>query len=241
MRYALLGDIHSNIEALQAVLADAKGQGIDRYVSLGDIIGYNASPRECLEIVRAGNFLVVRGNHDHYCANLKQDLSDFHAGAAAAVLWTREQLAADDLEYLRTLPMVLSIDDFIIVHATLDNPELWNYTFEAADTEAHFASQSTKLCFNGHTHVPLYFDRRAQILCSSYNKLDLHEFRKYLVNVGSVGQPRDGDPRAAYAIYDQEKHNVELRRIAYDYTLTQDKIKQAGLPERLATRLAIGR
>jgi len=235
-----MGDIHANLEALQAVLADAEAQGVTRYACTGDIVGYNANPVECLEIVRGLKCPVVRGNHDHYCS-YDEDLNGFHPLAADAVDWTRKQLTEDHRQFLRALPMVFKQSVFWLVHSTLDMPERWGYVFEALEAEANFTYQFTQLCFFGHTHVPLAFEKMDFVKGGLYTKLKVQLGHKYFVNVGSVGQPRDGDKRAAYAIYDLTTNTVELRRVEYDIAAAQEKITKAGLPPRMAARLAVGR
>ena len=137
--------------------------------------------------------------------------------------------------------MVERVETFTIVHSTLDNPEMWGYVFDKLEAEANFNYQSTSLCFYGHTHVPMAFERADGIRCGHYTRIRVHLGRKYFINVGSVGQPRDGDVRASYAIFDLVDNTIELRRVPYDYTITQEKVRAAGLPERNAARLAAGR
>jgi predicted phosphodiesterase len=240
MRYAIFGDIHGNWEALQTVLKDAQENGVDKYVCLGDIVGYNASPTECLEQVLDLGCPVVRGNHDHYCS-YDSDLSDFHPLAAKVIAWTRDQLSDEHLDYLRSLRYSQTVGGFTIVHSTLDMPEKWGYVFEELEAETHFSYQTTSVCFHGHTHVPLFFEKGASIRRDFYDELKLTLGKKYFINVGSVGQPRDGDPRAAYVIYDTKTKEVKLRRLEYDIAAAQKKIRDAGLPERLAIRLEKGK
>lgn len=240
MRYAIIGDIHANLEALQAVLKDSKEQEVSHFACLGDVVGYNANPVECLEIIRDLECPTVRGNHDHYVAH-SDSLEGFHPLAANVVDWTRKQLTDEQRVYLGQLPYNLSVETFTIVHSTLDAPGGWCYVFDKLEAEANFSYQVTSVCFYGHTHVPIAFEQTDIIKAGSFRKLKVMNGRKYFVNVGSVGQPRDGDPRAAYVIYDMINNQIELRRIPYDFTVTQKKILENGLPERLASRLAIGR
>lgn len=240
MRIAILGDIHSNLEALQVVLEDIKRVGVDKYVCVGDIVGYNSNPHECLELVRSLDCETVRGNHDHYCSH-DESLTGFHPLAADVVDWTRQHLEPEEREYLRSLPLVRQVEGFTIVHSTLDNPEMWGYVFDALDAEANFNYQVTSVCFYGHTHVPLAFEKADMVRGGLYQRIKLQRGRKYFINVGSVGQPRDGDPRAAYVIYDLENNEVQLHRVPYDYRITQRKVLAAGLPSRIAARLEVGR
>ncbi|MDA3798812.1 MAG: metallophosphoesterase family protein [Kiritimatiellae bacterium] len=238
-KFAILGDIHSNWEALCAVLKDAEAQGVTHYVCVGDIVGYNADPVLCLDKIRELNTVCVRGNHDHYCSH-EESLEDFHSHAAHVMTWTKEQLSEDQLEYLRHLPYEKKVAGFTLVHSTLDMPEKWGYVFGDIDAEISIENQTTSLCFHGHTHVPVAFIREYCVNSGSYDKIKIEFGKKFFINVGSVGQPRDRDPRAAYVIYDFSSKTVELRRVDYDFRLTQQKVLEAGLPERLATRLAKG-
>ncbi len=240
MKYAILGDIHANLEALNAVLSDAKKRGVTHYVCLGDVVGYNADPVACLERIQELNCPIVRGNHDHYCG-INDNLNGFHPIAADVVKWTREQLSDEQRQYLRGLEYVSRVETFTIVHSTLDTPEMWGYVFDKLEADASFAYQSTGLCFYGHTHVPLAFEKTDRVRVGIYSKIKIMLGRKYFINAGSVGQPRDGDPRAAYVTFDMLKNEIELHRVAYDFRITQKKIADAGLPERVASRLAVGR
>jgi len=235
-----MGDVHSNLEALTAVLEDARSQGVTNYVCVGDIVGYNADPDACLETLRVLNCIMVRGNHDHYASN-DERLEDFQPLAASVVDWTRRHLTADQIEHLRTLPLVQKVNGFTIVHSTLDMPDKWGYVFDTLDADSHFNYQTTAVCFYGHTHLPVVFEKQHRVTRSLYTKLKLVVGKRYFFNVGSVGQPRDGDPRAAYAIYDAAAREVELRRVPYDIPKTQEKVRKAGLPERLALRLEFGK
>jgi predicted phosphodiesterase len=240
LKYAILGDIHGNWEALSAVLDDAKAQGVSNFVCVGDIVGYNADPRRCLEKIRELECVVVRGNHDHYVSH-DESLDDFHPLAANVVDWTRRQLTDEEIAYLRGLRLTRVVGGFSIVHSTMDMPEKWGYVFDTLEAEAHFNYQATSVCFFGHTHVPLAFEKSNRVTSSMYQKVRVTMGRKYFVNVGSVGQPRDGDPRCGYVVYDTKNREIEIRRLAYDLAKTQEKILKAGLPERLARRLEIGK
>lgn len=239
-RYAILGDIHSNLESLTVVVEDALKSDVDTFICVGDIVGYNANPAECLEKIRELACTVVRGNHDHYCSH-DECLEDFHPLAANVIDWTRRQLSREQVAFLRDLKLSLRVDGFTIVHSTLDMPEKWGYVFDTLEADAHFNYQTTSLCFHGHTHVPTVFEKVGRVSRNDTKKLKLALGRKYFVNVGSVGQPRDGDPRASYVIYDMEQKELEFRRLEYDVKVTQEKIRKVGLPERLAKRLEIGK
>lgn len=240
MRYAILADIHGNLEALQTVLEDTRAQGCTHYVCLGDVVGYGANPKQCLDTIRSMNMPVVKGNHDEY-VSVDDDPEGFNDAAAEAVTWTRAQLSEEDRKWLRDLKYFRLVANFSIVHATLDAPQRWGYVFEKLEAAASFTYQNTQVCFFGHTHVPVAFVRDTSVRGGTYSKFRVEPGKKYFVNVGSIGQPRDGNPKAAYVIYDLAQQTVELRRLDYDIATAQRKIREAGLPERLAARLALGR
>jgi diadenosine tetraphosphatase ApaH/serine/threonine PP2A family protein phosphatase len=241
MKYAIISDIHANLEALNTVLEHADKQGVDKYVCGGDVVGYNANPKECMDIVRGLDIPTVMGNHDEYVGR-DYDLSAFNPVAAAAVEWTREQLSAEERQWLCDLRYVRLVDHFSIVHGTMDSPSYWGYVQDISDAAASFTYQNTNLCFHGHTHVPVVFvDDNLKIEGGAFEHLKLEPGCRYFINVGSVGQPRDGDPRASYCIYDAGEESVELFRLTYDIETTKQKILDASLPEKLAVRLDYGK
>jgi len=240
MKYAIIADIHANLEALTAVLEDAKAQNPTHYVCLGDVVGYNANPKECLKIIRDMNIPCVKGNHDEYCS-IDEQLEGFNPNAAEAVHWTRRQLSPEDREWLRDLKYTKMVANFTIVHATLDAPQRWGYVFDKLQAAASFPYQTTPVCFFGHTHVPVAFMRDTVVRGGTFSKFKVDPAKKYFVNVGAVGQPRDNNPKAAYVVYDVEASTIELRRVDYDIAAAQAKIREAGLPERLAERLEFGK
>jgi predicted phosphodiesterase len=240
MRYAILSDIHANLEALEAVLADAREHECTHFICLGDVVGYNANPHECVERVREMDCPIVKGNHDEQ-ASLIESSGDFNELAERAIQWTRDNLTEEDKEWLQGLRLQRQVRDFTIVHATLDTPGQWGYVFNNLDAAASFTYQHTTVCFFGHTHVPMAFIRDEGVRRVRIEQLRIEMSKKYFINVGSVGQPRDADWRAAYCIYNIDKNVVEQRRVKYDLPTTQRKIEKAGLPYLLAERLAIGR
>jgi predicted phosphodiesterase len=240
MKYAIIADIHANLEAFQVVLEDIKTQQCTHVACLGDVVGYGANPKECLDIVRGMNVPVVKGNHDEMCS-IEEDMEGFNPHAAEAVLWTRQQLNEEDKKWLRDMKYVRLVGSFSIVHATLDVPQRWGYVFDKLAAAASFTYQNTAVCFFGHTHVPVAFIRDSVVRGGTYSKFKVETGRKYFVNVGAVGQPRDGNPKAAYVIYDMDEGTIELRRLDYDIPKAQRKILDAGLPPRLAERLALGK
>lgn len=240
MKFAIIADIHANLEAFQVILEDIKLQKCTHYACLGDVVGYNANPKECLDIVRNMAIPCVKGNHDEYCSG-ETPLDGFNPAAAEAVNWTRLQLTEEDRQWLRDLKYVRMVTSFSIVHATLDGPQRWGYVFDKLAAAASFTYQNTAVCFFGHTHVPVAFMRDSVVRGGTYSKFKVEAGKKYFVNVGAVGQPRDNNPKAAYVVYDMDEGTVELRRLEYDIAGAQKKIRSAGLPERLAERLAYGR
>jgi predicted phosphodiesterase len=241
MRVAIFSDIHANLEALEAVLGDARARRCTHFICLGDVVGYNANPRECIERVRELDCPVVKGNHDEE-ATVSASSERFNELAERAIQWTRDNLTDQDKEWLRTLPLQRQVHHFTIVHATLDTPGQWGYVFNNLDAVASFTYQRTAVCFFGHTHVPMVFIRDDNgVRRDRIEHVRIEMTKKYFINTGSVGQPRDGNWRAAYCIYDMENHIVEQLRAKYDLATAQKKIIKAGLPQLLAERLAIGR
>lgn len=240
MRFAILSDLHANLEATEAVVSDAHERECTHFICLGDIVGYNANPHECVEIVQKLECPVVKGNHDEQ-ASLDESSRDFNPMAEAAITWTRDHLSESDKDWLRDLRLSRHVRDFTIVHATLDTPEKWGYVFNTLDAVTSFTYQHTSVCFFGHTHVAGAFVRDDGVKRIRADQLPIDPTKKYFINAGSVGQPRDGDWRAAYCIYDTERALIEQRRVKYDLAAAQKKIIAAGLPPLLAERLELGR
>jgi predicted phosphodiesterase len=240
MKFAILGDIHANLEALDAVLEDASTQGVTHHVCIGDVVGYNANPHECVAKIRAMNCPVVKGNHDEE-ASVDSEMQGLNPLALQALLWTRQNLTLDDKQWLSELRLVRQVRDFTVVHATLDSPGTWAYVLNKFDAMASFSYQFTQLCFFGHTHAPRIYVKGMSVVTDPATTTVMEPGKKYFINVGSVGQPRDGDWRAAYAVYDVLKGEISIRRLEYDLATAQGKIKNAGLPDQLADRLAVGK
>jgi len=240
MKYAIFGDIHANLEALETVLYDASERGCTDYVCIGDIVGYNANPVECLNRVRDMNCPVVKGNHDEE-AILDTSLEGLNPLAKRAMEWTRAQLNEKDRKWLGDLKLVRQVKDFTIVHATLDTPGGWHYVQNKFDAGVSFSYQFTQLCFYGHTHTPIIYRKRDRVEALDGTEVTLQDGDKYFINTGSVGQPRDGDWRSSYAVYDVASKNIQIHRLEYDIQTAQRKIIDAGLPEMLAHRLALGK
>lgn len=240
MRFAVLSDIHANLEALEAVLADAREQRCTQFVCLGDVVGYNANPSECVQRIQELECPVVKGNHDEQ-ASIDGSTEGFNELAEEAIGWTRTQLSREEKSWLADLRLTRPVRDFTIVHATLDTPNQWGYVFNDLDAIASFTYQHTSLCFFGHTHWPMAFIRDDNVQRIALDRLQLSNGKKYFVNPGSVGQPRDRDWRAAYCVFDTDQQVIDQRRVTYDLETAQRKIRAAGLPDRLADRLALGR
>ncbi|MCB9833520.1 MAG: metallophosphoesterase family protein [Planctomycetes bacterium] len=241
MRYGILGDIHGNLEALDAVLSSLAKEGVDRVLSVGDVVGYGADPSACIGRLRDIDAAVVAGNHDWAVVG-KLDTTFFNFYAKEAVDWTASVLGRDELEWLGGLPLVRELDGLITVgHATLVDPEQFEYIQSYYDAARSINVMRTPVAVLGHSHVPLAFLMKDSLALSVATRLDLREVRRALINVGSVGQPRDENPKAAYALYDAATGSYRLNRVRYDMRSTCDKIRQAGLPGILADRLRFGR
>jgi predicted phosphodiesterase len=240
-RVAILGDIHANLEALEAVLADIRGQGVSQIVCTGDIVGYAADPVACLERLCALNIPAVRGNHDHYAAG-DIPLDPFNMQAMIAMRWTRDQLSAKHKKWLAGLPLTLGFDLFTLVHSSFPDPDRWRYVYNEISAAGSLAFQNVPLAFYGHTHVPMAFeqDEAGEVSGGPFKSIELEPGKKYFINVGSVGQPRDRDRRAAYGLFDATAQTVEIRRVEYDVAEARRKIEAAGLPLRNAERLSQG-
>ena len=251
MRYAVLSDIHSNLEALTAVMDRLASERIDRYLCLGDVIGYGADPAACLDRLRSCEAVIVGGNHDLACLG-KLELAWFNDLAREAVVWTRDQLDFADLDFLRRFPLMATVEPFTLVHGSLRHPSRFEYLLDAARMIDTLTACRTLLCLVGHTHLPCFVEydrvhRRVLRILTKPEELAKALFvedaagRRYLINPGSVGQPRDGDPRASVAVIDTETRSVSVHRVSYNVAEAQRKIRQAGLPGFLADRLAVGR
>jgi diadenosine tetraphosphatase ApaH/serine/threonine PP2A family protein phosphatase len=240
MRFAIFGDIHGNLEALEAVLRDAEGQSVDEYLCLGDIVGYGADPDLCVQRVRELGCLTVVGNHDHACTG-HLDISYFNQYARAAAQWTEDALSAESIRWLESRSFVEHAETFVLVHGSLQAPEAYNYIQTVRDAEYTFRSMDKPLCFCGHSHVPLSFFATDPVTYTLDETIPVDRETRAIVNVGSVGQPRDERPQAAYGIFDAEAGAVTIRRVEYDIEAAAGKITDAGLPQPLALRLWLGK
>jgi predicted phosphodiesterase len=243
MRYAILSDIHGNLEALKAVFDDIWSRSIDTIICAGDIVGYYADPEECVKLVRERVMHAVVGNHD-YAAIDKIDTRNFTFYAYAAMEWTKTHLSSNAKQYLESLPMMLEVDGLFVTHSSPSNPQDFMYVFpdsEEAVFEA-FNSLVHRINFIGHTHWPsIMIQDNDRITLYTEDSIKIKSDLYYLINVGSVGQPRNFDPRSCYAIYDSSTAIIQLVRVPYDHTATRQKVLDNDLPAFLAERLTKGR
>ena len=239
MRIAVLSDIHGNLEALEAVIADVERVGADALWSLGDVVGYGPNPGACVEIVKARAAVSLIGNHDAAVAGVASP-DDFNEFARWAVEWTAPRLPAWQIEYLAALPYVHRAPGLICVHASPVEPERWHYIHGAADLDEPFAAFAERVCFVGHSHRPGIYSLGAGQPVSRQVASEFRPGARHLVNVGSVGQPRDRDPRSSYALFDDAAGRVEIRRVAYPLERTQQRMRAEGIPAFLVDRLAAG-
>ena len=243
-KIAILSDIHANLEAFTAVLADIAPRAVDKILCLGDIVGYNADPSACIALCRENNIFCIMGNHDAAVCG-KADVGSFNKNAAAAIKWTRKQLSRDDMVYLNQLPL-FHVEDkrFLLLHGSLIAPD--RYLFFQQDAEVDFKKMQQRypdiqIAFFGHTHQPRVFDYFHDVATSGQPEAFVPEKnRLYLINPGSVGQPRDKAPMASYIIYDESTRHISFYRVVYDINKAAGKVLKAGLPKLLAERLFRG-
>ncbi|QDU70113.1 metallophosphoesterase family protein [Engelhardtia mirabilis] len=243
MKYGVLGDVHSNLSALEEALAEMDRRGVDVVVSVGDVVGYGAAPSETIQLLRDRNVWVVKGNHDAACVGDEDDRY-FNRYAREAVRWTRSTLGGDELDWLRALPMTLELEHCHVAHGTLDSPEAYEYTLGVQNARPSIDHMSKQVCFVGHSHIPVTIllpsESPTRVALAPDPFLDLTEAHRAIVNVGSVGQPRDEDPRLAMGIYDVDAATIEIVRREYDIEREAARIRAAGLPNVLADRLWLG-
>lgn len=239
MRYAVLSDIHGNLAALRAVLA--RLGSVDAVWCLGDTVGYGPNPNECVDLVRRQAAICLAGNHD-WAAAAKTDLDSFNPDAAKAIAWTRRQLTAENLAYLAGLPSLLRQDQMTLVHGSPRDP-IWEYVLSVQAARENFPRFDTPCCLVGHTHRPAVFREAEgavkQVALMNGAPLPIATGR-FIINPGSVGQPRDGDPRSSYLLLDTAAETVRFMRVPYDIEETQTQMLLARLPARLTTRLEFG-
>ncbi len=243
MRYAVLGDIHSNLSALRAVLDAIRLEGVDQILSVGDVVGYGAAPAECIQVLRENAVVAVLGNHDAAVVG-ELDTIFFNQHARSAVEWTRSVISGEDMAWLTCMPLTWQDDFITLAHGSYDKPELFAYVQTPSDADSSLELLERPVCFIGHTHVPVSMLRLSDDpLRTGYtldSELDLSDAIVAMINAGSVGQPRDDDPRTGYVLYDTDTRIVTFRRLEYDIKREVERIKDAGLPSVLAERLYLG-
>lgn len=245
MKYLVISDLHSNLEALSAVLGQVKRKKFDRVLVLGDLVGYGANPNQIIDIIRRmKQAVVIRGNHDKVASGIESG-DNFNRAAMQSALWTRRKLTPENRSFLFRLPQgPVTVDEEIMVsHGTPIDEDA--YIFSDYDAYEVFQSMKFKICFFGHTHLPVIYAVSNQRLYTyrpngERVKIELVNGFQYMINPGSVGQPRDKNPMASFAIFDSESRTITFKRVEYSIPRTQDKIVKAGLPQSLANRLAIG-
>ena len=245
MRIGFLSDIHSNLEALQVAVEKLESEKVEKIVCIGDIVGYGADPDKCVEIIKQKADVIVAGNHDWACVG-KTDITYFNKHGKAAILWTSSALTPQHRSFLAELSLLYADRDWCAVHSTPSDPVKWKYVLSAADAIEQFGHFSQKICFIGHLHVPgMFTDNGEHFQIVVPHERESVEFRlikdrRHIINIGSVGQPRDGDIRGSVAIYDAKAETVKLIRYEYPVSVTQQKIISAGLPPFLAERIGKG-
>lgn len=235
-RIGIVSDIHGNLEAFNKALEYFRENQIDKIFCLGDIVGYGPNPEECVNLVRDHCNFALMGNHDYAAIGLA-NIDFFNEYAKLATYWTQEKLSDKNKEYLKTLPFTHEENQLMFVHASPKSPSSWDYVLSVDDANRQFNHFDSKICFIGHSHVPIIFSesnyfRKKEFLFSNNEK--------YIVNIGSLGQPRDGDPRSCFVVYDEDENKIEYIRLDYDIQKTYNKITNAGLPLFLAERLLKG-
>lgn len=240
MRFIIISDVHGNLEALEAVLKEVKTHHNGDILFLGDSVGYGPDPKECIKVLKKESNILLAGNHD-WAVIGKTDISYFNPYARAAVEWTQGVLSNEEKLFLEGLPVAerLKGEGLYLVHSTPKEPEQWHYLITTWDAHINFHFFSEKICFLGHSHQPVVIEKtKAGEMALYRDSVEVKDGCRYIVNVGSVGQPRDGNPDASYALFDDGK--IEIKRVPYDIVLTQKKMRMAGLPDYLIERLSRG-
>lgn len=239
-RVGVFSDIHGNLQALEQVLNQLDSMEVDFIVCCGDVVGYGANPNECVDLLRSRQVPTIAGNHDYAALSLI-DITYFNEVAKRAITWTRQNMTEENETFLRNLPMTIEIADMLFVHASPRNPDAWNYVITMGDARQSFQHFGQRVCCIGHSHTPFIVENEeGKLSCPAVPTIKLKQGCRYLVNVGSVGQPRDRNPDACFAIYDREESQIEIHRIEYDVSKAQDEIRLQGLPVELAERLVYG-
>lgn len=242
MRLAFFSDVHANLEALEAFLRDAADEKVDKLHFLGDAVGYGPDPNECVKKICEVSGIRLMGNHDYAAMGLL-DTSSFNQFAQEAIDYTRRVLSEESIALMADFSLEETIDDFHLVHATPERPHQWDYIVTLEDAAVNFPHIRKRVCLIGHSHYPAIISRNngASPILVHEDSIKIKKKQEYIINIGSVGQPRDSNPRSCYLIYDSKEKTARLKRVEYDIAATQKKMADAGLPEYLITRLAKGR
>lgn len=241
MRWGIICDIHGNLEALQAVLSSLTKEDINSYLCLGDIVGYGADPQGCISEIKRLNPQTIAGNHDWASAGIF-DVTYFNPTAQKAIVWTAQNITDEDKQFLKNLPLVHQQAEMTLVHGSLSSPEQFEYILDLSSAQKTFQLLPTQFCFIGHSHTPGTFIKDDHGCTFTFQtKIKIKKAQKCIVNAGSVGQPRDGNPQGSYVVFDSDSKELAIKRVTYDIQRAQNKIIKAGLPRTLAERLAIGR
>lgn len=241
MKYAVISDVHANLQALEAVLSRIEQTPVDQIICLGDLVGYNADPNECVEVVREREIPTVCGNHDAVACGLEEPW-DFNPIAREAANWTRDRLTKDNIDWLKGLPVNIEVDGFLAAHGSPIDRDFYMFTWEDVLPHVPFLQEKgLPLCFFGHTHFPGIFSSDGTYSLDEDSTFRQDKQKTFFINVGSVGQPRDGDIRAAFGLYDSDESLYELVRVEYPVEEAAQRVRDEGLPEFLSSRLKQGR
>lgn len=238
MKYAIISDIHGNVEALKNVLTHLESEEISQIICLGDVVGYGPKPNECVELIKERTDVCLMGNHDHAVLGLT-DVNHFNQYARDAVLWTRRTMTQYNKTFLENMPFTSTAKEALFVHATPLEPQEWHYIFSADEARRNLDSIKQRVAFIGHSHIPVVFSYKDGIIDKEELTLDLKNDR-YIINVGSIGQPRDGDPRSCFVLFDDDIGELSYRRLEYPVETTYQQIVDSQLPSFLAMRLFAG-
>ncbi|HED09683.1 MAG TPA: metallophosphoesterase [Caldithrix abyssi] len=236
MQIAIISDVHANLEALQTVFEYTRQHDIETVFCLGDSVGYGPNPNECVTLIKEHCTHVIMGNHDYAAVGLA-NTEFFNINAKSAIAWTRNQLTTENTNFLKKLPFTTVYEHLLLTHASPKSPSSWEYVLTHQAALKQFKVFKQNICFIGHSHVPIIYTPSAYF---TDKKIILERGESYIVNVGSVGQPRDGDPRTCFVLLDTETNSLEYIRLKYDTRKTSEKIKNAGLPSYLADRILYG-
>jgi len=242
MKYGFFSDVHANLEALKACIIDFRSEKLDKVFFLGDAVGYGPFPDECVKLINEVAAVKLMGNHDYAALGL-METDFFNQYAAESMGWTKNSISRKTVEIMANFELRYEIENVLLVHSSPKDPETWHYILDMDDAKESFDYFKHRMCLIGHTHRPfiVQLDGTGEAVLSRQSEETLSDDKRYLVNIGSVGQPRDGDPRSCYLIYDTQTSIIRHKRVAYNVKATQKDMARVGLPEYLIERLAVGR